>query len=340
MLRSSLTQLALLGAALLGAAMPVQATTWAEALFDDTVRDFGSAPRGALLTHHFRIANRTKTPVRISGIRVSCGCVSAQAIDGTIAPGKDSAILIHMDTRRFQNSKTVTVYVQFDQPQFEEVRLYVQANSRDDITVLPETLAFGKIKRGVAPLAATTLSFLGNGQVEISKLRCDSNYVKLAVKELRRGPAEVAYQLSARLRPDAPPGKWYSDVWIFTNDANFAKICVPLTVEIEAPAKPNPQSKPGVPAPPSVSMGMLRPGDEIERKVILRGAKPFRITSISGTDEEVRVRETTGHMRSVHVLTVTLRPSSPGLINRTLRIRTDQGKGKEIEFQTKAQVIP
>jgi len=341
MYRSSLMRLALLGAALFGGAMPAQADTWAEALFDNVVRDFGAAPRGSVLTHHFRIANRTKTPVRISSIRVSCGCVSAQAIEGVIAPGKDSAILITMDTRRFQNSKTVTVYVQFDQPHFEEVRLYVQANSRDDIAVLPESLAFGKIKRGVAPVVATTLSFLSNGQVEINKLRCDSNYVTLAVKELRRGPGEVAYQLSARLRPDAPPGKWYSDVWVFTNDANFAKVCVPLTVEIEAPAaRPKPPIKPGAPAPPTVSMGMLRPGDTIERKVILRGASPFRITSISGTDEEVRVRETTGHLRHVHVLTVTLRPANSGLINRTLRIRTDQGKGNEIEFQAKAQVIP
>lgn len=326
MLRSSL-----LGLVLLGAAMPCQASSWADALFDDVVRDFGAVPRGPLLVHHFRVTNRTKSTVHVSNIRVSCGCVTAQALESTIAAGRESAILIYMDTRRFNNSKTVTVYVQFDQPQFEEVRLYVQANSRDDIAVLPESLAFGKIKRGMAPTAVTTVSFLGNGQVEITKLRCDSNYIKLGAKELRRGAAETAYQLSARIRPDAPPGKWFSEVWVFTTDESMAKIRVPLTVEIEATPKSN---------APSVSMGMLKAGDTIERKVILQGEKPFRITSVSGTDDEVRVRETIGQRRNVHVLTVTLRPTSPGLINRTLRIRTDQGKSSDIEFQAKAQVLP
>jgi hypothetical protein len=211
------------------------------------------------------------------------------------------------------------------------VRLSVQANSRDDIAVLPEALAFGKIKRGAAPTQSVTVSFLGNGHTEVSKIRCDSNYVQLSCKEARRSHSEAAYQLSAKLRPDAPPGTWYSDVWLMTNDASIPKVRVPLTVEIEAPLAIS---------PPTVSMGMMKAGSEIERKVILRGSRPFRITSVSGTDDQVRVRESGSQSRPVHVLTVTLRPTSSGMLNRTLLIRTDLGKDNDIKFQTKAHVIP
>lgn len=327
MLRSSLAWFVLLGAV-----TPCPASSWATALFDDPARDFGAVPRGPTLVHHYRLVNRTQSTVHISNVRVSCGCVAAQALDTTVAPGKETAILIHMDTRRFSNTKAVTIYVQFDQPQFDEVRLSVQANSRDDITVLPEGLAFGKIKRGTAPAQAVTVSFLGNGNAEVVKMRCDSNYVHLSCKEVRRSTSEVAYQLSAKLRSDAPPGKWYSDVWLLTNDASISKIRVPLTVEIEAPAPVN--------TPPTVSMGLMKSGSEVERKVILRGVRPFRITSINGTDDEVRVRESGSQSRTVHVLTVTLRPNSSGVLNRTLLIRTDMGKENDIRFQTRAHVVP
>ena len=38
-----------------------------------------------------------------------------------------------MDTTRFLGVKSVTIYVQFDQPNYQEVRLWVRANGRDDV---------------------------------------------------------------------------------------------------------------------------------------------------------------------------------------------------------------
>src|SRR5262245_10626034 len=94
-----------------------QATaSWADALFDDLSRDFGSVPRGPSVTHPFRIVNNTKQMVRIAGVRVSCGCTTARALQTSLAPGQETAILVQMDTRRFSGTKIVTVYVTFDLP--------------------------------------------------------------------------------------------------------------------------------------------------------------------------------------------------------------------------------
>src|SRR5262245_34254592 len=100
--------------------------SWADALFDELSRDFGSVPRGPTLTHPFRLVNKTGARVHIASVRVSCGCTSAQALQQDLAPGQETAILVHMDTRRFTNTKNVTIFVTFDQPRFEEVRLWVQ----------------------------------------------------------------------------------------------------------------------------------------------------------------------------------------------------------------------
>src|SRR5438445_492860 len=135
----------LLSAVLLAAACPVHASSWADGLFDELSKDFGSVPHGTVAVHPFRLVNNTGSPVRVISVRVSCGCTSASALQTNLAPGQETVILAQMDTRRFYNTKSVTIYVQFDQPRFEEVRLWVQANSRDDLAFSPESINFGKI---------------------------------------------------------------------------------------------------------------------------------------------------------------------------------------------------
>jgi hypothetical protein len=310
---------------------PAFASSWADGLFDELSRDFGTVPRGTVLTHPFRLVNNTKNLVRISHVRVSCGCTSAHALQTTLKPGEETAILAQMDTRRFYSTKMVTVYVQFDQPNFEEVRLWVQANSRDDISVVPDSLTFGRIKRGVSPTSSVTVSFVGGGQYEITGATCDSNYIQTSYKLTRREGGDVVYELSAKIRADAPAGRWFTDVWLKTNNPSIPRIRVPLTVEIEAAVTASPGS---------IILGQIKAGTESERKLILRGVQPFRITGITGTDDVVTVRETNSESQTVHVLTVTLRPSIPGDLHRMIRIQTDLKTGGEIQFDAQAQVMP
>jgi hypothetical protein len=326
MLRYSLLLLVLLGAV-----SPVSAS-WADSMFDELSRDFGSVPRGQVLSHPFRLVNNTGSPVRISNVRVSCSaCTQAQALQTLLAPGQETAIVARMDTRRFYNTKTVTIYVQFDQPRFEEVRLWVQANSRDDVSFTPDNVSFGRVKRGSTPESSVTVTFLGGAQTHIIDVKSESNYVQPALKEVRRDTGEVSYELTAKIRPDTPPGKWYTDVWLKTNNAAIPRLRVPVTVEVEAALSVSPNK---------IVLGQVKAGTESQRKVIIRGITPFRITSITGTDNQLNVRETAADSKNVHVLTVTLSPAQPGELIRTILVHTDLKNGGDIEFQAQAQVMP
>src|SRR5262249_4541731 len=117
------------------AAGSASAGTWGQGLFDELSKDFGSVPRGPLLTHNFRVVNRTKQTVNITSVRVSCGCVTATPMKTKLEPNEETTIYATMDTTRFVGAKSVTVFVQLDGPGFEEVRLYVQANGRSDFFV-------------------------------------------------------------------------------------------------------------------------------------------------------------------------------------------------------------
>ena len=82
--------------------------------------------------------------------------------------------------------------------------------------------------------------------------------------------------VAAAIRPAAPAGKWYSDVWRKTNNPAMPRLRIPLTIEIESALSISPTN---------IVLGQIKAGTEADRKVILRGVRAFRITTIGGTDD-------------------------------------------------------
>jgi hypothetical protein len=318
-------------AAVLATAGPALSANWADALFDEFSKDFGSVPRGPMLTHSFRVVNNTRGPVNISSVRVTCGCVSATALKGFLESGESTHVVAHMDTTRFTGHRTVTIYVQFNQPAFQEVRLWVQANCRNDFSITPDTLAFGQLKRGGTPTASVLLAFYGNTDAQITEVKCESNYIQPRVQEVRRSDSDVTYQVTAKLRSDAPVGKWYTDVWVTTNTPGVPPIRVPLTVEIESALSVNPET---------VTLGPIKTQSENERRVIVRGIKPFKIAKVLGTNDRLLVHVDSPQAKPVHVLTIKLKAGAPGEMNRTLSVLTDLADDNKIDFHVSAQVVP
>jgi Protein of unknown function (DUF1573) len=314
----------------LSAASPAFAS-WADSLFEERQRDFGSVPRGPLLSHAFHVVNNTGYHVHIAGCRVSCGCTTAWPAQYDVAPGQATVIHAQMDTRRFSGPKTVTIYVTLDQPRFEEVLLSVTANSRDDVTVMPDMLTLGRVRRSTAPTATTTISLIGNSNWQITGVAAESNYIQPVCKMVRRDGFEVAYELNVRLRPDTPVGHWYSDVWLSTNNPSTPRVRVPLTVEIE-PALTI--------SPATAVLGDIKVGSDSQRKVIVRGGQPFRITKIKGTDPQIAVKDNTSEARPVHVLTITVHGNAAGEINRTFHVMTDVQGESDLEFTAQARIVP
>ncbi|MCS7045082.1 MAG: DUF1573 domain-containing protein [Gemmataceae bacterium] len=303
----------------------------AQECFEELSFDFGAVPRGQQLTHPFRIINKTGKTLQIGQVRSSCNrCSAARVLQTSLGPGEETVLVVQMFAGAFVGPKEVTVYVHFVQPKAEEVRISVRANSREDVFFNPDALTFGKIKRGTGASQSMTITFF-DPAVKILEAKCDSNYVQVAVKELKGKGGESSYHLEAKIRPDTPAGKWYSDIWLTTNHMAMPKLRVSLTVEIEAALSVSPSS---------VSLGAIKAGAESDRKVVIRSAKPFRIVGITGTDSQLQVREAKSESKTVHILTVTVRPLVVGELRRTIRVQTDILNGGDIEFETVANIVP
>ncbi len=309
----------------------VFAGSWADGLFEESSKDFGSVPRGPVLKHSFRINNTSGKVVTVSGVRVSCNlCTSAVVNKGQLQPGEETAVVVSMDSSKFIGSKTVYVYVTFSQPDFQEVRLWVQANSRDDVTVSPDNLAFGQIKRGASPTLTTTVTLYGASGSQITEVEPDSTFVQAKVEKIE-GASGVAYKLSASLRADVPVGKWFTDVWVKTNNPSMPRVRVPLTVEVESALSVS---------PPSVALGQVKMGETVEKTVMIRGVKPFKIKEIKGADANLEVTEGKDEAKLVHVLTVKLKGNKAGELNKTLKVITDLKEDGEVEFSARGQIEP
>ncbi len=326
MLRYSLV--VLLG---LGTVGPAAAATWADRLFDGLSKDFGSVPRGPALVHHFRIVNNTGVPVNIAQTRVSCTCVTVQPLKHFLQPGEETAILARMDTTRFSGARSVNIYVLFDRPSLDEVRLMLSAFGRDDFNLSPDTLAFGQLRKGATATLSTTITFYGQSPIQILDVRSETNYIEASLREVSRTSTGVVYQLAAQLRDDAPVGRWFADIWLKTNITTLPQIRVPVTVEIESALSVSPEV---------VVLGPVKANGEAERRVIVRGAKPFRITKIDGNDEQVQIEESNPDEKKVHVVAVRLKGTQPGALNRTIRLHTSLSEDNEVNFQVQGQVVP
>lgn len=310
---------------------PLQAATWGESQFTDLHKDFGSVPRGPTLTHTFHLVNRNNATLHIARVRASCSCVRLTPVVTQLKPGEETDIIAQMDTNRFQGQKVVHIFVQFDQPHYEEVRLWVQANSRNDVMITPDTMALGQVRRASCPTGKVNITFLGGVQGRITGVRSDSNYIVTTLQETKRDSHETDFRLTAQLRVDTPVGRWFTDIWVLTDNPSTPRIRVPLTVEIE----PALSVSPGI-----LDLGQLKVGAQAEQKIIVRGTQPFRITEVKGSGPFLTVRDTTVDSKPVHVLAVTLKASKAGDLKQSLRIMTDLKEDREVGFQARAQIAP
>jgi len=207
-------------------------------LFAEKVKDFGTTPRGPVLTHYFRFTNTTNQTLTLGQPRVSCGCTSAAVSKNQVAPGETAAVIAYMDTRRIQTpnvTKSVIVYVPFFGPTHEEVSLRVQTVCRDDLMMSPDTLAFGTLKKGQGGKATTKVTFLSDPNWQVTEATSNGGYVTVEAKPAARNGSSVTYEITATLDKECPAGNWTADVYLKTSNPAVATLRVPVTVVVAAP---------------------------------------------------------------------------------------------------------
>jgi Protein of unknown function (DUF1573) len=291
---------ALVVAAMAAGPVRAQQDEWANKLFDERSKDFGTHPRGVQLKHSFKMTNIYKVPLEITNVRAECGCVTPTLSTKILQPNETAELHINMDSARFSGAKRVPVHITVGPEFVSTATVVVTAHARQDVVFNPGEIDFGTVAKGQTPSSFIDGAAPFNMKVE-------------QLPQKVGGFVTVGYRISATLKPDATSGNFKQEIILKTNDPNASVITFHVLGNIRASLQV---------APNPVNLGSLKTGAAETTKIVVSGGRPFRITGIDGLDKGMTI-ELPDSAKSTHILELRIEPQAAGELHKQLTIRTD-----------------
>lgn len=294
------------------------AQNWARKMFRITHHDFGSVARGATVEYRFVLTNVYGEDIHIAGVRSSCGCTRPRVEQSLLKPGATGAIVAALNTRSFLGQHGATLTVTFDRPYYAEAQLQVRGYIRSDVVFHPGKVQLGCVNQHRPAHARVDVDYAGRSDWKILRVTSPNPHLTAQVVEAERHSGRVKYCLVVHLDKQAPVGYLRDYLTLTTDDRRATRI--PLLVEGRVTAAVTV-------SPSSLFMGVVEPGREVTKKLVVRSEKPFRIVSIHCADTHFRFDiSASDAARPVHLIPVTfVAGSEAGKIAQTIRIETDLG---------------
>lgn len=320
-----ITVLAVAGLLTWASASPAQ--EWARKMFKETAHDFGTVARGANVEHRFVFQNIYKEDVHIAYVRSSCGCTEPSITNRTLKTWEKSEIVAKFNTKAFTGHRGATVTVTIDKPYYAEVQLSVKGHIRGDVVFNPGSAHFGEVEQTDPSEKTVQVQHVGRSSWRIEDVRSDSDHLEVELSDPVVTGGRVTYDMTVRILPGAPAGYLADQLVLVTNDATGRSI--PLGVEGRV--------KPAIEVSPNVLlMGILAPGEQAAKKLLIRGKEPFKILSIE-CDDCFQFEFDPEVEKKVHFVPVTFVADKAGKVEKTIKVVTDY-KGIQTEFTARADV--
>lgn len=299
-------------ATLLSVASAASAQEWANKMFTGRNHNFGTVAKNSQQVYYFELQNVYKETVHISGVRASCGCTTPSILKDTLKTWEKGAVVARFNTDSFLGQKSATLTVTIDKPYFAEVQLQVQGYIRSDVVFNPGVVDFGEVQPGTSVERKVQLQYAGRQDWAISDIRSGSDHIEVSMQPTARANGRVNYELTVRLKDDAPAGFMSDYLHIVTNDGQAN---IPLAVSGRV-----------VPAvtvsPASFFVGKLDPGQTATQNLIVKAKTPFRIVEVKCDDPSFEFK-TSEEAKQIHIIPVTFTASKSGKVSCKIVVHTD-----------------
>jgi hypothetical protein len=296
-----------------------QEIAWANKLVvGSREHDFGVVKPDAQLKHTFKLTNIYKVPLDITAIKVSCGCVTVEPSSRSLQPTESATLSVVMDTRKVDAPTIVRIYITVGPKDVSTATLTVSANPRSDVVITPQEIDFGAVSRGQTPNKQVDVEYVGKSKdwrvVEIRNH--GSSPYTLKAEHLPAKPdgsARKGFRLIATMKADAATGSFKQPVTLKTNDAARPVITFDVLGKVQGEISLSQEV---------ITFNDAKVGSLQTKKVIVKGANPFRILKVEGQAEGITVDVPT-EKNATQVITVNYLPGKAGDLTRPLIIRTD-----------------
>jgi Protein of unknown function (DUF1573) len=330
----ALVLFAVLGA--FGAAASCSADQWVEKMLTEQEHDFGTVARGADTVYKFPIKNIYKQDVQLVSVRSSCGCTTPTLENQTLKTGETGYVVATFNTRTFSgiHSATLTVEVAWEDNGVHrqgEAQVRVHGNIRTDIVFLPGAVNFDSVDQGTKAEQKVRVTYAGRSDWKITDVRGASDGLEVELTETQRYSGRVAYDLLVRMKDTAPAGYFNEQLVLVTNDDQNPRI--PMQIEGRVVSQISV-------APESLMLGDVAHGEQVSKKILVRGKQPFKIVSMK-CDADCFEFKTDDQSSERHVVDVVFNAKQdPGKVKETIHIATDLGAGLQTALTAYATVVP
>ncbi len=312
-----------------------RAQEWARKMFGDkdgkieTSHNFGYVARGSKVEYRFKITNRYKEDVHISGVSTSCKCTTPTVTKETLKTWETGELVATFNTHLFLGHRSATLSIHFDKPFAATVHLQVSGYIRSDIVLEPRGIDFGSVDQGDSPIRKLKVTYAGRSDWKITDVRSTNPNYEVEVNEVSRGNGQVVYELAVNLGKQAPTGYLNDMLTIVTNDSRAKKFPVDISGRVLSALTVSPSE---------LFIGEVQPGAEVKKNLIVRGKKPFRITKI-GCKGDCFSFKNSDEAKKTHVIPVTFKaPEKVGAVRETIHIETDLDGAKQ-SIEAHAEVV-
>ncbi|NIL98839.1 MAG: DUF1573 domain-containing protein [Planctomycetales bacterium] len=309
----------------------VSRTDWAEKMFDHLEFDFESLARGSKAEHRFKIRNLYRETIQIASVSSSCGCTDPRVLKETLESGEETELIAEFNTIAFEGSHKATITVRFAEPYQAEVRLHIRGYVRKDVVLTPGRVELGLVDSETGAVKSVKVAYAGRPDWQITDVRSSNSDFEVELSPPLRAGGRVEYEMVFRLKKGAASGYLNDQLFLVTNDQSNRMI--PLAIEGRV--------RSGLTvSPASLHLGVLRPGQKVTKRLVVRGTQPFRIIDIDCEDgTNCFTFDSSDTPRKVHLIPVTFTaPAHAGHIVEKIKIVTQGVPGSLPTVVAQAEV--
>jgi hypothetical protein len=329
--------LAAVAIALISTATSCFAEPWATKLFSETKHDFGTVARGSDTSYKFAAKNIYKQDIELLSVKSSCGCTTPTIEKKVLKTGEIGYVTATFNTRTFTgiHGATLTVEVRWNDNGHwltGEAQLRVDGNIRGDIVFTPGAVKFDSVDQGTKAEQKVEVTYAGRSNWKIVDVRGASDGIEVELTQTQHYSGRVAYEVLVRLKDNAAAGYFNDQLVLVTNDEDNPRIPIYVGGRIVPQISVSPES---------LLLGEVAQGQQISKKIIVVGKKPFKIVSFQCNDEDSFQFKTDNQSKDRHIVDVTFNPKkNAGSVKEAIHIATDLGDKLQANLTAYATIVP
>lgn len=295
---------------------------WVAKLFPERKHDFGTVARGADTVYRFPVKNIYKQDVELVTARSSCQCTTPTIEGRVLKTGETGYVVATFNTRTFTgvHGATITVEAKWNDKgvlRRGETQLRVDGNIRGDVVFKPGAIKFESVDQGAKQEQHVTVSYAGRDSWKINDVRGASDDLEVELTQTQRYSGRVAYDLLVRVKDSARAGYFNEQLVLVTNDESNPRIPIHVAGRVVPVISASPEP---------LILGEVARGQQVSKKLIVRGKKPFKIVKVECSDDSSFQFKTDDKSSDRHFVEILFdAKGNPGKVKQTINITTDLG---------------